>query len=118
MNDSFQQPEPRRDVVDRLRALALRGATVRELVAEIVSCLGLKEDAVLPILWYFTRAFCLPLSEVLPIREWLGTDRDEEIDALILPAIERARGTWAGAPVREQDNLACRDGLTTSQPWS
>jgi hypothetical protein len=46
-------------------------------------------------LWYFTQAFCLPLAAVLPIREWMGTEKDDEIDAILLPAILSTRDRWA-----------------------
>ena len=94
MTEPSHQPEPRADLLRRMRALALRGASVRELVTEVRSQLGYGEDVVIPVLWYFARAFCLPLPSVLPIREWIGTDKDEEIDALILPAIRSTRDQW------------------------
>jgi hypothetical protein len=115
MDNAIPQPEIKADLIDNLRAMALRGATVRELVDEIVERLDIDYDPLLPVLRYFTRAFCLPLLTVLPIREWLGTDDDEEIDRLILPAIERARATWAGSgPI----GPATKAGLETSQPRS
>jgi hypothetical protein len=42
------------------------------------------------------KAFHLPLGEVLPMREWLGIGNDEEIDALVLPALRRAKDKWSG----------------------
>lgn len=94
MNVTLEQPTPRYDLIQALRDLAVRGATVRQLVGEVYARLGYEGDVVVPVLWYFTQAFGLPLTEVLPIREWLGTARDEEINALILPAIEKARSHW------------------------
>jgi hypothetical protein len=90
-----------------MRELAARGTTVRELVNEVRSRLGYEEDAIVPVLWYFTQAFEIPLPEVLPIREWMGTDRDAEIDALILPAIEKRRSRWL--PTAPQSNGTARD---------
>jgi hypothetical protein len=43
------------------------------------------------------KAFYLPLGDVLPIREWLGSDQDEEIDAIIQPAIARTKEKWRRA---------------------
>ena len=77
-----------------MRVLAQEGATVRELVTEVRSRLGYPGDALIPVLWYFTEAFCLPLPAVLPIREWVGTDKDEEINAILLPAIMKTRDRW------------------------
>jgi hypothetical protein len=94
MNDANTQPEPRADVIYALRHLAAGGATVRPLVQEICARLGHKKPLVLPVVWYFTKAFCLPLPEALPLREWLGSEDDTEINAQILPAIERTRDRW------------------------
>jgi hypothetical protein len=51
----------------------------------------------------------LPLPKVLPVREWLGTEDDEEINAIILPAIAGTRDQWgrlaAGAGVDTCDAL-------------
>jgi hypothetical protein len=77
-----------------MQRMAANGATVRQLVQTIQAQLGFRPDAIVPLLWYFTQAFGLPLVTVLPIREWLGTDRDEEINQLILPAIQRNRPHW------------------------
>jgi len=88
-------PEIRADVVEEMRRLADRGASVRQLVEAVRTRLGCDEEAVLPVLWYFTKAFHLPLKDVLPIREWFGTAHDEEIDATILPAIDHAKAIWA-----------------------
>lgn len=100
MGSTLEQPTAREDVVRALRELAARGATVRELVREIQSRLGYVEDVIVPVLWYFTQAFAIPLKDVLPIREWMGTDRDDEINSVILPAMEKTRSQWMppGAP--------------------
>ena len=95
MTEPREDPEINTDVIRQMRLLARRGTTVRELVHTVQVGLGLKSDAVLlPALWYITRAFYLTLPAVLPIREWLGTTQDEEINALILPAIEQTRARW------------------------
>jgi hypothetical protein len=95
MNDLRQQPRPRQDVIGALREAATRDTSVRELVHIIHSRLGYREDALIPALWYLTAAFGLTLREALPIREWIGSPYDREIDALILPAIARNREKWA-----------------------
>lgn len=95
MNQLLEPPDVRADVIEALRDLARRGTTVRELVRMLQTSMDLDQDSLLTILWYFMKAFCLPLGDVLPIREWLGTDRDEEIDAAILPAIKKTMGRWS-----------------------
>ena len=91
MQQIVDEPEVRVDIVEAMRDLADQGKGVRELVRCVQSELGLKHDALLPVLWYFMNAFSLTLPEVLPIREWMGTKNDKEIDSIILPAIEKAR---------------------------
>lgn len=86
--------KPDNELIRDLRSLASRPTTVRQLVDLIRERLALSDAALLTILWYFTNAFCLPLPKVLPIREWLGSDQDEEIDALILPEINQAKSRW------------------------
>ena len=107
MSGAIEQPVARSDVIRAMRRLAARGTTVRELVQEVLGRLGCGEHVVLPVLWYFTQAFRLSLKDVLPIREWMGTDRDAEIDALILPAIEKRRSRWL--PTAPQSNGTARD---------
>lgn len=94
MSQSSFSPELRLDVIRALRELAARGATVRPLVEEIRSQLGHPTPLVIPVLVYFTQAFHIPLPEALPLREWLGSEDDTEINAVILPAIERTRDRW------------------------
>ena len=94
MNNSLDQHDVRPDVIQEMRDLAKRGTTVRELAAVVHARLGYADDVIVPVLWYFSKAFHLPLPDVLPIREWIGTDKDREIDALIMPSIERTRAAW------------------------
>ena len=95
MTGPFPQSEVDAAVVQELRDLAAKGASVRQLFSILQGRLGLKDDAVIPTLSYFMRSFSLSLPEVLPIREWLGSQEDREIDAVILPAIERSRAKWS-----------------------
>lgn len=82
------------EIVRELREGARQGASVRELV-QIIRCrMGCKNDAIIPVLSGFVHAFRLPLIKVLPLREWLGSDNDEEIDSLLLPEIRSAREKW------------------------
>lgn len=93
--DKLDQPEVRGDIVRELRAMAQRGATVPDFVRAIRDMAGYKQDTILPILWYFTRAFCLSLPAILPLREWLlNQQTDDEINRILLPHIESARETW------------------------
>jgi hypothetical protein len=96
MEQVIDEPEVRADLIEAMRDLAEQGKDVRALVRRVQSELGLNHDALLPVLWYFMKAFHLPLGEVLPIREWLGTGNDEEIDAVVLPAIHREKEKWSG----------------------
>lgn len=89
-----RQPHVNEDVIREMRQLASKGANVPQLVRSIQGRLGYKEDAYLPILWYFTAAFCLPLPLVLPLREWFVERNDEAIDALLLPEIARTKAKW------------------------
>jgi hypothetical protein len=121
MADALQMPKRDADLVHRMRALARKGATVRELVAEVRNRLGYPGEALIPVLWYFTEAFCLPLPAVLPLREWMGTDKDDEIDAILLPAIRSTRDRWArldeaanGSPVNPEQS----PGLATTDERS
>jgi hypothetical protein len=95
MEQVIEQQQVRADVVKAMRDLAKRGATVRQLVECVQVNLGLRNDALLSVLWYFMKAFYLPLGDVLAIREWLGTTEDALIDAMILPAIKRTRSKWS-----------------------
>jgi hypothetical protein len=111
MNDSSGQLGLRRDLIASLRSQAGQGANVRQLVGSIVESLQLKEHKVIPVLWYLATAFCLPLPTVLPVREWLGTEDDKEIDAVILPEIEKSKSKWEG---EERDGFA-GDATKTSR---
>jgi hypothetical protein len=95
MEQVIDKLELRADIVEAMRDLAEQGKGVCELVRCVQSELGLEHDALLPVLWYFMKAFHLPLGEVLPIREWLGTGNDEDIDTIVLPAIHRMRDKWS-----------------------
>jgi hypothetical protein len=90
-------PLPREDLLRDLRALAARSAPVRELVHLIQARLEYGPNVLIPVLFYLRQAFNLELIEILPIREWLGSDQDDEIDALILPLIVRNRTIWHNA---------------------
>ncbi len=98
MADSYEvNPKPRADVIHDLRGLARRGTTVRELDTLIRTRLGYAPSNVIGVIWYFKHAFCLPLVTVLPLQGWCGSDRDGEIDALLLPAIMSTRDQWENA---------------------
>lgn len=94
MKVADQQDQVNEAVIREMRQLASKGATVPQLVRTAQSRLGYKEDAALPILWYFMAAFYLPLPVVLPLREWFAQHNDEAIDALLLPEIARTQAEW------------------------
>jgi hypothetical protein len=89
-----RQTQVNEEVIREMRQLAEKGAAVPQLVRTIQTRLGYREDAALPILWYFTEAFYLPLPLVLPLREWFAQRNDEAINALLLPEIARTRAKW------------------------
>lgn len=88
----FDGGEVRVELVQEMRARGDRGADVPELVEFLQQRLELDErNAVLPLLVYFRAAFDLTLREALPLREWLGGRDRSEIDAILIPAIQRWR---------------------------
>jgi hypothetical protein len=91
MVQRFEQPQLRSDLIDELRQLALRGAAAKDMIDLIHARLGFRETAIIPVLAYITRAFGVSLREALPLRELIGTDLENEMDAILLPAIERFR---------------------------
>jgi hypothetical protein len=95
MIQRYEQPELRTDLIDELRALALRGAKTKDMLNLIHARLPYGEPAIIPALAYITRAFCIPLREALPLRELIGTELHAEMDDVILPALERAKQQWA-----------------------
>ncbi len=95
MVDSFSDPPVNKAILQEMRRLAESGTTVRELTQLIQSRLGITQaNGVVAILSYFSRAFGIPLQFILPIREWLDTNQDAEIDAEILPIIEQYKDQW------------------------
>jgi len=94
MAQVIEELEIKPEILSALRQLAARGANVRELVGCLQAKLSMDDAALLPVLWYFMKAFHLPLDRVLPLREWLGTNDDQEIDRLILPAIQKTKSKW------------------------
>jgi hypothetical protein len=94
MNSPHLQAPMNAEVIHEMRELAGKGATVPQLVRAVQTRLGYTENAVLPILWYFSAAFSLPLPIVLPLREWFTKRNDEEINALLLPEIAKSRINW------------------------
>ena len=100
-------------MLNAVRSLAAREVSVRPLVQEICSRLGHKKPLVLPVLWYFTHAFHISLREALPLREWIGSEDDSEINTLTLPAIERTRDRWMAELAPEYNGLA---GAAVAEP--
>jgi hypothetical protein len=101
MVKSFEDPPIREDLLYQMRLFAQRGTTVRELVRFVQQSLGYDETMYVPVFSYLAKAFGLHLREILPIREWIGSDDDAEIDAEIMPAIERNRQYWMPLISRE-----------------
>ena len=86
---------PNESILCEMRALALAGASVHKIVAALQARLKSKTPDVIPTLWYFKHAFCLTLREVLPLREFIGSDLEEEMNGLLLPAISANKEQWA-----------------------
>jgi hypothetical protein len=70
------------DIVDKLRAMARRQASVSSMVEFVNKELAHSEVAIIPLMWYFCRAFSLPLRDVLPLREWVHSHDDVSIAVL------------------------------------
>ena len=75
------------EIVDKLRELAAKRASLAAMVEFVKAELGHSEVYVIPLLAYFRRAFSLPLRDVLPLREWVDS-RDDESVATLLARIE------------------------------
>lgn len=84
----------REEMLHEMREMAESGADVRTMAFYVQDKLGVERTAIIPVLAYFCTAFSLPLIEVLPIREWLGTDLDDDINREIMPKILKARTKW------------------------
>jgi hypothetical protein len=93
--------DPMRDnILSEMRDMVDGGTDVRGLTELLQQRLELKPDSVIPVMAYFCRAFCLPLYDILPIREWLGSDDDREINELIMPKILSAKSKWIQASIK------------------
>jgi hypothetical protein len=69
--------------VDRLRHLASQGAGLDQMVSEVQAGLGFSPNFIVPVLGYFCQAFSLPLIDVLPLREWVETKDNQQIEKLL-----------------------------------
>jgi hypothetical protein len=87
--------EPNESILHEMRALAMAGASVHKITEVLHERLNSKTPDIIATLWYFKHAFCLSLREVLPLRELIGTELEEEMDRLLLPAIVKAKEQWA-----------------------
>jgi len=86
--------ELREDILNEMRDMADRGTEVRGLTELVQRRLDLKPDSLIPVLAYFCRAFYVSLHDILPLREWLDTDDDREINEIIMPKILKLRSKW------------------------
>jgi hypothetical protein len=92
---SFEEGEVRPEVIHEMRVLADQEADVAELVDHLLNRLELNDrNGLLPVLSYFRAAFHLSLSDVLPLREWLGQKDRSEVDSILLPAMGRTKDRW------------------------
>jgi hypothetical protein len=92
-------------LIARLRELAGRGTSIRDLVDEIRDYLKTDDGLALVADRYFKEAFLLPLGDVRPIEGSPGLGgkaySDEQIDRLMLPRIERTRHLWQSRTTEE-----------------
>jgi hypothetical protein len=86
--------EMRDAILNEMREMIDRGTDVRGLTEFLQQRLELKSDSAIPVMAYFCRAFYLQLYDILPIREWLGSDKDREVNELIMPKILKERPKW------------------------
>ena len=96
----------RRDLVERLRAMARKGEQPSVMLRAIVAELGV-ETADRPLLVrYFTTAFCFTEGQAYKIFGWFpdgsGALQDSGIDDLLSKRIQETRSEWdkpnAGPP--------------------
>jgi hypothetical protein len=96
-------------LIARLRELAGRGTSVRDLVHEIRGRLKTEDGLALVADKYFMEAFFLKLGEVRPIEgsPSLGGKAysDEQIDRLMLPRIEGTRHLWQSRTTEEVEAI-------------
>jgi hypothetical protein len=102
MNQLLGQARLKPDIIRNMRMEADRGASAFELIQGVQAALKLSEDKHIPVLWYFMEAFALSLPMVLPLREWMGHDRDEVIDAKIMANIASNRLQWSSSVVGQK----------------
>ena len=106
MVQRFEHLPLRAELVNELRSRAANGEAIPELIEVIRVHLGFQEPAVIPTLAYFARAFCLPLPRVLPLREWLGPERDPAIDSQILADMATTKSEWIDRHELTPDELS------------
>jgi hypothetical protein len=71
------------EIVDKLRELAGKRASLAAMVEFVKAELGHSEVYVVPLMSYFCRAFSLPLRDVLPLREWVNSRDDDSVATLL-----------------------------------
>ena len=85
-------------LINNLRSMARAGATVPELVRELIRSLGPETPHVLTLAKYLREAFGLTLLDVKPLSGWLvdgtGELSDFQLNEFILPEIQRHRSEW------------------------
>ena len=77
------EEEPRVEIVEELKAMARRRASLDEMVEFVQDRLGFSNDFIVPVMSYFCRAFSLPLRDILPLREWVQLHDDGSIAKLL-----------------------------------
>ncbi len=73
----------RTEIIQGLQNLAGEEKSIEAMVKYVQQELGFSKGFIVPVLGYFCQAFSMPLSEVLPVREWWETRNDATITSFI-----------------------------------
>jgi len=86
------------DIIHRLRTMAREGATVPQMLRDLIRNLGQDAPHVLTLAKFFREAFALTLLDVKPLGGWSadgkGEFSDSQVNEFILPEIRRHRHEW------------------------
>jgi hypothetical protein len=92
--------QPTTDLIERLRAMARSGATIADMLRDLIhrSASGALHPA--EAIRYVREAFHLSLREASPIAGWFppgeGEVSDGRLEELLAPAVGAHRSDWAG----------------------
>ncbi len=85
-------------VVHRLRDMARHGASVPQMLREILRSLAPERPHAVTVIKYIRDAFRLSLAQAKPIAGWFrdgtGDLQDAQLDELVMPEILKNRQKW------------------------